>query len=87
MTIPSLKHPKRVEFACAAQSNDQQQAADQTSNDSGSDDSRGHDHRAALLVASITTIILGIAHPALKHAAVVLAVKVSRLAEKAVLLV
>lgn len=69
---PALKHAQRVEFAGAAQCDDQQEAADEAPDDGGGDDSGGDDDGAALFVAAVAAVVLSVAHPGLEHAAVIL---------------
>ncbi|KAF3833404.1 hypothetical protein F7725_024608 [Dissostichus mawsoni] len=86
--LAATNQRQRVEFAGAAERDDEQQTADQTPDDSSSDHSGGNDHWTALLIAAVATVVLRIAHPRLKHTALhYLAVEVPGLAEEAVLLV
>lgn len=69
---PALKHAQRVEFTGAAKGNDEQEATDQAADDGSGDDSGGDNDRTALLVAAVTTVVLSVANPRLKHTAVIL---------------
>ena len=69
---PAFKHAQRVEFAGAAEGNDQQEATDEAADDSSRDDSGGDDDGTALLVTTVSTVVLSVANPRLKHAAVIL---------------
>lgn len=72
MVLPALKHAKRVQFAGAAEGDDQQKPTDETADDGGGDDSGRNNDGTTLLITAIATIVLSIAHPRLKDAAVIL---------------
>ena len=87
MFPPVLSVPEWVEFEGTAQCNDQQKAADQTADQSCCDHLPGHCCQAVPLIAPVQAVLLAVTPPRLKDAQVSPAVKVSRLAVVAVLLV
>lgn len=76
-----------MEFKGTAESNDQQETADQAADQSGSDHFPGHGRQAVPLIAPVQAVLLAVTAPRLKDAQVSPAVEVSRLAVIAVLLV
>lgn len=86
-TQPVLSAPEGVEFEGTAESNHQQETADQTADQSGCDHFPGHRCQAVPLVAPVQAVLLPVTAPPLKDAQVRPAVEVSRLAVVAVLLV
>ena len=72
ISSPALKHAQRVEFAGAAESNDQEEATDQATDDGGCNDSGGNNDGTTFLIAAVTTVVLCIANPRLKYTSIIL---------------